>query len=73
MNEIEQIENQDETEKDIEMVNIDSIQFNKNHSVFTANLKMAAGYNKIVVSYKIDTGSDGIIMPFHVYKKYSLT
>ena len=69
VNEIEEIENQDEAEEDIEMVSIDSIQFNKNHSVLTANLKMAAGHNKIVVAYKMDTGSNGNIMPFHVYKK----
>ena len=22
-----------------------------------------------MVSYRVDTGSDGIIMPFHIYKK----
>ena len=55
------------------MVSIDSIQFNKNHSVLIANLKMAAGHNKIMVAYKTDTGSDGNIMQFHVYKNYSLT
>ena len=70
VNKIEQIENQDEGE---EMVSIDSIQFNKNCSVLTVNLKMPVGSKKIVVAYKIDTGSDGNIMPFHVYKNYSLT
>ena len=55
------------------MVSIDSIQFNKNHSVLTANLKLATIHNKIMVAYKIDTHSYGNIMPFHVYKKYSLT
>ena len=34
-----------------------------------ANLKMAAGHNKIVVAYKMDTGSDDNIIPFRVYKK----
>ena len=73
VNEIEQIENQDEAEEDTEMVSIDSIQFNKNSSVLTANLKMAAGNNKIMVVYKIDRVSNGNIMPFHVYKNYLLT
>ena len=52
-------------EEDIEMVSIDSIHFNMNHSVLTVNLKMPAGHNKIVVAYKIDTDSDGNIMLFH--------
>ena len=38
VNEIEQTENQGEEEEDIEMVSTDSIQFNTNHSVLTANL-----------------------------------
>ena len=67
--EIEQVENQDEAEEDIDMVRIDLIQFNKNHSVLTANLKAAAGHNKTVVAHKIDTGSDGNILPSHVCKK----
>ena len=28
-----------------------------------------AGPNKIVIPYKIDTGSDGNIMPWHIFKK----
>ena len=39
VNKIEQVKNQDEAEKDIKIVSIDSIQFNKNHSALTANLK----------------------------------
>ena len=69
VNDREQIENQDEAEEDIKMASIDSTQFNKNHCVLTANIKTAAGHNKIVVVYKIDTGSDSNIMPFHLYKK----
>ena len=30
---------------------------------------MSAGPNNIIVSYKVDTGSDGNIMPLHIYKK----
>ena len=30
---------------------------------------MVAGHNKIMTAYKIDTGRNGNIMPFHVYKK----
>ena len=50
-------------------MSINSIQFNKKHSVLTTNLKTFAGKNDIMVSYKIDTGRDGNIMPLHMYKK----
>ena len=59
--EVNEIENQDEAEEDIEMVSIDSFQFNKNCYVLTANLKTAAGHNKIVVAYKNDMGMMAIL------------
>ena len=34
-----------------------------------ANLKTSAGSNNIILPYKGDTGSDGNIMPLHIYKK----
>ena len=32
-------------------------------------LKTSVGQNSIIVPYKIDTGSDGNIMPEHIFKK----
>ena len=62
-------DDEQQQETDIEMVNINSIRFNSNHSTIIANLK--ASWNKVVitVSYKIDTGNNGNIMPFNMYKK----
>ena len=53
-------------------VNINSINFNKNCLVITANIKMVAYKSSILVPYKVDTGSDGNIMPLHIYKNYFL-
>ena len=52
---------QENTGGDFEMVNINSVYFNKNCSVLTANLKTLVGKNSISVLYKIDMGSDGNI------------
>ena len=30
---------------------------------------MSAGINNVIVPYKVDTGTDGNIMPLHIYKK----
>ena len=56
-------------ETDIEIGNINSIRFNSNHSPIIANSKTSV--NKVVITapYKVDTGSDGNIMPFYMYKK----
>ena len=70
MNEVEQETAQDSAkENNIDLVNINSIHFNKNCSVITAKLKTSAGINNVRESYKVDTGSDGNIMPLHIYKK----
>ena len=70
VNEVEQETAQDSTEESsIVSVNLNSISFNKNHSVLIANLKTAAGKNSIKVPFKVGTGSDGNIMPLHTYKK----
>ena len=31
---------------------------------------MSAGISNVIVSYKVDTGSNGNIMPLHIYKNY---
>ena len=66
---VEQETVQDDAGENIKLVSINSIQFNKNHSVTTVSLKMSAGQSNITVPYKIDTGRDGNIMPLHAYKK----
>ena len=42
---------------------------NKNQLMLTAKLDTHAGDNKITILYKIDTGSDGNIMPWYIFKK----
>ena len=68
MNEVEKETVQNDARENIELVSINSIQFNKNHSVLTAKFKMSAGQSNIKVPYKIDTGSNGNKMSLHVYK-----
>ena len=59
-------ESQDEQ---TEIVSIDSVCLNGNHSVITASLDTFAGENKVEIPYKIYTGREGNIMPFHIFKK----
>ena len=54
---IEQLADQ-EKENHIDTVNINSINFNTNHSVITAKSKTLSNKVVITVPYKIDTGSD---------------
>ena len=42
---------------------------NKNQLVLTTKLDTHAGNNKITIPYKIDTASDGNIMPWYIFKK----
>ena len=53
---------------EIETVSINSVHMNKNFSVLTVKLEMCTG-DKLTVPYKIDTGSDGNIMPWYIFKK----
>ena len=55
-------------ESSIDSANINSVHLNKNHLVITARLKTSANKNSVIVPYKLDTGSDGNIMPLHMYK-----
>ena len=69
MKEVQQEAVQDSAgENCIDLVSIKSIQFNKNCSVLTTNLKMSAGQNSIMVPYEVDTDTSGNTMPLHVYK-----
>ena len=56
-----------EEEDHINIVNINSIIFNSKWSVITANLKTLSKQVSIIAPYKVDTGSDGNIMPLHIY------
>ena len=60
---------QEYSKGDIETVSINSVHMNRNWSMLTAKLEMCAGNNKLTVPYKIDTGSDGNIMPWSIFKK----
>ena len=70
VNDVEQEAVQDsDEENNIASVSINSIHFNKNCSIITVNLKTSAGPNNMMVPYMVDTGSNGNIMPLHIYKK----
>ena len=69
LNEVEQETIQDITDKDIELMSINSVQFNQNCSILTANIKTSASQNSVIVLYKIDTDSNENIMPEHIFKK----
>ena len=60
---------QEFSEGEIETMHIDSAYMNKDWSLLTAELEMHAGNNKIIVPYKIDIGSKGTIMPWHIFKR----
>ena len=60
---------QEYSEGKIETVSINSVHMNKNQAMLTVKLEMCAGDNELTVPYKIDTGSDGNIMPWYIFKK----
>ena len=66
---MEQEVSQEYKEDDIETVSIYSVYMNRNQSMLTTKLDMHTGNNKLIILYKIDTGSDGNIMPCYIFKK----
>ena len=42
---------------------------NKNQSLLMVELETHAGDNKIIIPYKIDTGSKGNIMLWHIFQR----
>ena len=56
-------------EEDIETVSINSIYLNRNQLLITAHLKMQVGKTVTEIPYKIDTSSEGNIMPLYIFKK----
>ena len=63
VNDMEQEVSQEYREDEIEMVSINSVCMNKYWLMLIAKLEMHAGNNKITISYRIDTCSNGNIMP----------
>ena len=59
---------QDVVRDHIDTVNINSFHFNCTCSVIMAKLKTSSSQNNAIMKYKIDTGSDGNILPCHVLK-----
>ena len=66
---MEQEVSQEYKEDEIETVNINSVYMNRNQLMLTAKLDKHAGNNKIAIPYKIDTQSDGNIIPWYIFKK----
>ena len=56
-------------EDEIETVSINSLFLNKHHSLITADLEIQVGETTIEVPYKIDTGSEGNLMPLYIFKE----
>ena len=50
-------------------MSINSIYLNRYQSLITAHLKTQVGKTVTEIPYKIDTGSEGYIMPLHIFKK----
>ena len=53
--------------EDIEIVSINSLYLNKKQSLIMANLETQAGETVLEVPYKIDTGSEGNLMPLYMF------
>ena len=65
----DQEQNLNQEEVKIDMVNVNSISFNSKCSIITANSKTSSNQARTTVLYKVDTGSEGNLMPLHIYKK----
>ena len=69
VNKIELGTSQEYSKGTIEAVSIDSVHMKKNHSLLMVELETCAGNNKIIIPCKIDTGREGNIMLWHVFKR----
>ena len=56
-------------ECEIEEVSINSVYLSNKWSLITAQLEIQVSDNTIKVPYKIDTGSEGNLMPLYIFKK----
>ena len=64
-----EVESAKDPQGDMETVSINSIFWNNKQSSIMANLKTMASNNTITVPYKIDTSSEGNLIPLYIYKK----
>ena len=55
-------------EKQEDTVNITSFNFNSIISVIIATLEIISSKISVIILFKVDTGSDGNIMPYHIFK-----
>ena len=62
---------QESQEEDIETASTNSIYLNRSQLLITAHLKMQIGKTITEIPYKIDTSSEGNIMPLYIFKNYS--
>ena len=67
--EMEQEMSQEYSEGKFKTVSNNSVYMNKSSSMLTAKLETHTGDSKITVPYTLDTGSDGNIMPWYIFKK----
>ena len=56
-------------DEEIEEVSINSVYLNKKWSLITADLEMQVSKNTVKIPYKIDTGSEGNLMPLYIFKR----
>ena len=52
--------------EDTEIVSINSLYINRKWSLIMAKLEMQAGKTALEILYKIDTGSEGNLMPLYI-------
>ena len=55
--------------EDIEIVSINSLYLNRKWSLIMANVEMEAGETALESPYKINTGSEGNLMPLYIFCK----
>ena len=60
---------QEYSESEIETVSIESVHLNRNWSLLSVELETCTGTNNIVILYKIDIGSEGNTMLWHIFKR----
>ena len=56
-------------EGEIEEVSINSVYLNNKQSLITTELETQVDKNTIKIPYKIDTSSEGNLMPLYIFKK----
>ena len=55
--------------EDMEIMSINSLYLNRKWSLIMANLEMQVGETALEIPYKINTGSEGNLMPLYIFQK----